>query len=264
MVLGQRPTLAAVASLARFSRSVQLFQDFRVEQTDPERFYSALAADSVAQLQTVCSLRDADVLDVGGGPGYFAAEFAKSGARYWPVEAQFSELFLHGRTPLPGTILGDGEHLPVKTGVIDIAYSSNVLEHVRQPWTMANEMVRVTKPGGIIYLSYTLWYGPWGGHETAPWHFLGGKQAAKRYEHKYGKPPKNLYGQSLFPITARAGINWAQRQRQADVLAIFPRYLPKFAFPVVHVPVLREFLTWNLVLILRKKPWDSHQVVHVS
>ena len=35
---------------ATLRRSVRLFSDFRVEQTDPARFYTALAADSVGQL----------------------------------------------------------------------------------------------------------------------------------------------------------------------------------------------------------------------
>ena len=38
-------------------------------------------------------------------------------------------------------------------------------------------MVRVTKPGGLVFVSYTVWWGPWGGHETAPWHYLGGRFA---------------------------------------------------------------------------------------
>ena len=57
---------------------------------------------------------------------------------------------------------------------VDVCYSSNVLEHVPDPWRMAEEMLRVTRPGGVAFISYTVWYGPWGGHETAPWHFLGG------------------------------------------------------------------------------------------
>ena len=35
---------------ADLRRSVRLFSDFRVEQSAPARFYSALAADSVGQL----------------------------------------------------------------------------------------------------------------------------------------------------------------------------------------------------------------------
>ena len=41
---------------------------------------------------------------------------------------------------------------------------------------MAEEMLRVTRSGGTVFLSYTVWFGPHGGHETAPWHFLGGRQ----------------------------------------------------------------------------------------
>src|SRR4051795_13519055 len=62
--------------------------------------------------------------------------------------------------------------LPFRDDAVDLCYSSNVLEHVPDPWRMAEEMLRVTRPGGVAFISYTSWYGPWGGHETAPWHFL--------------------------------------------------------------------------------------------
>lgn len=54
---------------ATLSRSVSLFQAFLHEQDDPERFYSVLAADSVAQLSRWVDLAGTTVLDVGGGPG---------------------------------------------------------------------------------------------------------------------------------------------------------------------------------------------------
>jgi hypothetical protein len=69
---------------------------------------------------------------------------------------------------------------------------------------MGDEMLRVCRPGGVIFYSYTLWYGPWGGHETAPWHYLNGRYAARRYERTTGHPPKNVYGQSLFPVSMAA------------------------------------------------------------
>ena len=58
-------------------RSVDLFRAFRVEQTDPDRFYGALAADSVALLRRWSTLDGATVLDIGGGPGYFADAFTR-------------------------------------------------------------------------------------------------------------------------------------------------------------------------------------------
>ena len=53
---------------------------------------------------------------------------------------------------------------------------------------MLAEMARVVRPGGLVYCSYTLWLSPWGGHETSPWHFLGGHRAARRYEQRHGHP----------------------------------------------------------------------------
>ena len=71
---------------------------------------------------------------------------------------------------------------------------------------MGREMLRVTRPGGLVVLSYTVWLGPFGGHETGPWHYLGGEYAARRYRRRHGKEPKNRFGDSLFPIGARDGI----------------------------------------------------------
>lgn len=78
---------ARLRRMATWSRAVKLFQDFRVEQTDPDRFYGTMAADSVAQLACLADLRGAHVLDVGGGPGYWAEEFERAGAAYTPLDA---------------------------------------------------------------------------------------------------------------------------------------------------------------------------------
>src|SRR5829696_3396698 len=131
---------------ASLSRSVSLFQAFLHEQDDPQRFYSVLAADSVAQLSHWVDLAGTTVLDVGGGPGYFADAFRGAGATYVGLEPDAGEMAARGE-PEPGTLRASGEQLPIRTGAVDVCYSSNVLEHVRNPETMADEMVRVTKPG---------------------------------------------------------------------------------------------------------------------
>ena len=232
-------------------RAWRLFRAFRVEQTDPDHFYGTLAADSVAQVQQFAGLSGAWVLDVGGGPGYFAQGFRAAGARYTALDADLGELSGLGE-PEPGTVLGSGMDLPFADGSFDVTYSSNVLEHVPDPWRMADEMVRVTKPGGLVFISYTLWWGPWGGHETAPWHYLGGHRAARRYARTHGHPPKNVFGESLFPVTAAAGIAWSRRREGVEVLAVMPRYLPRWSWWILKVPGLREVLTWNLAIVLRR------------
>ncbi|MEK7071253.1 MAG: class I SAM-dependent methyltransferase [Patescibacteria group bacterium] len=49
-------------------------------------------------------------------------------------------------------INGKGEALPFPDNSFDICYSSNVLEHVDDPKKVIAEMVRVTKPGGIVQI----------------------------------------------------------------------------------------------------------------
>ena len=101
--------------------------------------------------------------------------------------------------------------LPFRTGSVDICFSSNVLEHVPQPWTMADEMVRVTRPGGIVFLSYTTWLSPHGGHETSPWHYLGRPTGARPLpERVHGKPPKNVYGESMYAVYVHEALRWAR------------------------------------------------------
>jgi SAM-dependent methyltransferase len=246
-------SLAASARLAptgSLRRSVQLFRAFRLEQSRPDVFYGLLARDSVRELARFADLRDALVLDVGGGPGYFADAFAAVGARYAALDADAGELSAAGN-PGANTVMGSGLQLPVADGAVDIAYSSNVLEHVPDPVAMAQEMVRVTRSGGIVFLSWTTWFSPWGGHETSPWHFLGGTWAAERYTRRTGHRPKNDFGRSLFATHAGPMLGWARATPGADLVAAFPRYHPRWAHWVARVPGLRECAVWNMVLVLR-------------
>ncbi|MGH3459380.1 class I SAM-dependent methyltransferase [Aeromicrobium sp.] len=232
-------------------RSWRLLRAFRVEQSDPDHFYGTLAADSVGQVRSYAPLDRQWVLDVGGGPGYFAKAFRAAGARYTALDADLGEMSGRGQSEA-GTVLGSGMELPFADDSFDDTYSSNEHEHVRDPWRMADEMVRVTRSGGLVFLSYTLWWGPWGGHETSPWHYLGGGRAARRYERRHGHRPKNVFGTSLFAVTAATGLRWAQAQPRTVVVALVPRYLPRWLWWVVRVAGLREVVTWNLAIVMRK------------
>jgi SAM-dependent methyltransferase len=244
-------TAPAAPHRATLGRSVRLLRAFRREQTDPDYFYGLLARDTVAQLATYVQLRDASVLDVGSGAGYFTRALRAAGARCAGVECDAGELSAAGAPPR-GSILGSALRLPFRSGAVDVCFSSNVLEHVPEPWRMADEMVRVTRPGGIIYLSFTNWLSPWGGHETSPWHYLGGDLAARRYERKYGRPPKNRYGESLYAVSVADTLRWARTSRDAKIVDALPRYHPAWAKGVLRLPGLRELVTWNLALILRR------------
>ena len=233
-------------------RSVELFRAFRHEGTEPARFYGLLADDTVSDASRFCQLNGSTVLDVGGASGYVADAFRAAGSRALTVEYDVDQMNEHGRNLMDG-IIGDGCELPLATGSVDIGYSSNVLEHVVSHRRMLAEMVRVVSPGGVIYITFTNWLSPWGGHETSPWHYLGGEWAAKRFERKTGSPAKNRYGVSLFPLSVAEVLGWCRSCPDVIVLDAFPRYYPRWTKMLLKVPVLRELLTWNLVVVMRRK-----------
>jgi len=248
------------AQRATLARSVRLASEFRYEQSDPARFYGALAADTAAMVGDLWQGIHGEppigrtLLDVGGGPGYFATAFGDAGVRYVGVEPDPSEI--HAAGPAVGRGPGEfvrasGMALPFADDSVDICLSSNVAEHVPRPWQLGAEMLRVTRPGGLAVLSYTVWLGPFGGHEMGLTHYLGGERAAARYARKHGHPAKNNYGSSLFAVSATEGLNWAENTGAA--IAAFPRYHPRWAWWLTSVPALREFAVSNLVLVLQPR-----------
>jgi SAM-dependent methyltransferase len=231
-------------------RILRLFRLFRLEQSEPARFYRELAADSVAQVARYTDLPGRQVLDVGGGPGHFTTAFRGLGARCLLVEPVAAEL-MAGGAALSGAVRGDGMRLPVADDAVDVCFSSNVLEHVPDPDRMLAEMIRVTRPGGVIYLAFTNWYSPWGGHEMAPWHYLGAGYAERRYIRRNHRAPKNKPGTGLFPVHVGPTLRGIRSRGDVVVLDALPRYYPRWTRFVLAVPGLREIVTWNLLLVLR-------------
>ena len=155
------------------TRSIRLFRGFRTEGQDPESFYRLLGDDTVREISRYCQLTGARVIDIGGASGYVGDALMEAGASTLTVEYDWSQIVQHGRRLRHG-VQGDGRALPIFDAAFDVAYSSNVLEHVTDPERMLHEMVRTVTPGGIVFVTYTNWLSPWGGHETSPWHYLGG------------------------------------------------------------------------------------------
>jgi SAM-dependent methyltransferase len=255
------------AKHATLARSVRLLGQFRYERSDPACFYGPLAADTEAMVAALWSGANGDahpgsqpgihpggatVLDVGGGPGYFASAFTDAGWNYIGVEPDPSEMHAAGHLGRggPGSFVrASGLALPFADASVDVCLSSNVAEHVARPWRLGAEMLRVTRPGGLAILSYTVWLGPFGGHETGLWHYLGGARAAARYTRRHGHPPKNNYGSSLFAVSASEGLRWARST--GALIAAFPRYHPRWAWWLTTLPGARELAVSNLVLVLR-------------
>ena len=252
------PRTDIFARRATLRRSVRLLSEFRYEQPDPARFYGALAADTAAMVDDLwraCTANRrpaARCSTSAAGPGTSRRRLPTPGSGYIGVEpdptrdARGRPAFARGGRRSSGR---PGMALPFADDSVDICLSSNVAEHVPRPWQLGGEMLRVTRPGGLVVLSYTVWLGPFGGHEMGLTHYLGGARAAARYARKHGHPAKNNYGSSLFAVSAADGLDWAAST--GALVAAFPRYHPRWAWWLTSVPVLREFLVSNLVLVLR-------------
>jgi SAM-dependent methyltransferase len=232
-------------------RSVRLFRLFLSEQSDPEAFYAALADDAVAQVAEYDGLDGRTVVDVGGGGGWFTAAFRARGAHCYLFEPDPAELSLRGCAPA-GAVLADGYWLPVRDGSADVTFSSNVLEHVPDPMGLIEEMIRVTRPGGLVYLSFCNWYSPWGGHEMSPWHYLGAGYAERRYRRRHQGEPKHHRGGNLFAVHIGPTLRALRARPDVEIVAARPRYYPRWCAFLVRLPGLREIVTWNLMLIMRR------------
>jgi SAM-dependent methyltransferase len=233
-------------------RSARLFRLFLAEQTDPDRFYTALAEDAASQVEDYCELVGQTVLDVGGGPGYFTTAFRARGASCYLFELEPDEMRSRGEPP-GGSVIANGYWLPVRDGAADICLSSNVLEHVPDPTGLLDEMIRATRPGGLIYVSFTNWYSPWGGHEMSPWHYLGPGFAERRYARRHERAPKHQFGTSLFAVHVGATLRQLRSRSDVDLVDARPRYYPRWCRVLLLVPGLREVASWNLLLILRRR-----------
>ena len=183
------------------------------------------------------------------GPGYWADAFEAAGARYTPLDADAGELALHGR-PLPGTVMGDGQALPFRTRSFDLVYSSNVGEHVRHPWTMGDEMVWVCarRTGLLPYPSGT---------------DLGvGTKPRPGTTSTAGMPRRGIGADRVMSPRTSTGRPCSRcpwpREPMGQVAAERGRGGHHSAVPALEsfwtssLPVVREILTWNVALILRK------------
>ncbi len=134
---------------------------YRSEQTDPTPFYEFLAKDTLEQLAPYIpvTVEPLQFVDIGGGPGYLSEQVRLQGHRCLVVEYNESQLTLHEREA-HGAVIGDGQSLPLRSGFADVVHTSNVLEHVRHPEHLLDELCRVLRPGGVGYMSYTPWLSP--------------------------------------------------------------------------------------------------------
>lgn len=211
-------------------------------------FYAMQATDAIRwlQVQGVALGPGTRVLDLGCGHGVFGGELARMGCHVTFADEQNHLLPEHrGRPFLPINLDRDD---PAILGTHDVVVCSNVLEHLSRPRPFLQQASRLLAPGGRLYLSWTNWLSPWGGHEFSPFHYLGPSLGTRLYDHlgrsRFHEPGKNLFVTHIGEV-----LRWLEADGQLVVRAMAPRYYTELDW-ILRCPGLREFAAWNAALLL--------------
>lgn len=133
-------------------------------------------------------------LEIGSGFGILMHEVRSRGVDVYGIDPSPWKL-KHSRTLLgfggkANVVDGFGEDLPFADASFDYVYSTNVLEHVRDPERVVHEALRVLKPNGFMQFvvpNYGSW---WEGHYGILWPPNISPRLAKMYVRLWGKDPE--------------------------------------------------------------------------
>jgi 2-polyprenyl-3-methyl-5-hydroxy-6-metoxy-1,4-benzoquinol methylase len=214
-------------------------------------FYLLQTNDAIRWIQQsgVVFDKSLKVLDLGCGHGVFGLELLKRGcqvtfadAENWLIpeasHAEFHQINL------------DQDDI-ARLGKYDLVICSNVLEHLSNPDKFIATIDQILNVKGKLYLSWTNWLSPWGGHEFSPFHYLGTRRGHLFYDKIMKRRRKHTTYENLFPTYIGKTLKMIRQQSNLHLLKVVPRYYSEFSF-LMHIPGLREFLAWNCALLIDK------------
>ncbi|MDQ5895710.1 MAG: hypothetical protein QG596_1971 [Actinomycetota bacterium] len=101
-------------------------------------------------------MNEGSILDVGCGTGVLAGRLAAAGYEVTGVDPSEGMLsHVAGVAPRIEAVLGDATSLPFEDGRFDLTMCVAVMHHVADPGMVREslgEMVRVTRPGGLVLI----------------------------------------------------------------------------------------------------------------
>ena len=219
---------------------------------DDPVFYQMQAVDAIRWLEAKNVKLDAStrILDLGCGHGVFGAELVKKGCRVTFSDEEFALLPEIKESPYLKFNI-DGEDMAT-LGTYDLVVCSNVYEHLSKPKEFIASAHKMLAPGGQLYLSWTNWLSPWGGHEFSPYHYLGVGRGHLIFDRLTGRKRKHTPYQNLFPTYIGKTLAMIADNKHLETISVAPRYYTELGF-LMHIPVVREFLAWNCAMLIRRK-----------
>jgi SAM-dependent methyltransferase len=227
---------------------LEMLRLFLAEQRDPLPYHKRLARDTIASLPF--ELSGSLVVDLGCGPGHYTRAMRAAGAVVFPLDLDPDEFGLPGGPP-GGEALASGMAIPLRDRSVDGVLTSNMIEHTPEPTAVIAEIERIVRPGGWIWLSWTNWYSPWGGHDVSPYHYLGPRLGLKVHRAIRHADPKNVPLHSLYPLHVGPTIRMLRSRPRLRILDVAPRYYPSQRW-ILRIPGLREVVTWNCRVIAQR------------
>ncbi len=257
---------------------------------DPTRFseweYSR-AADVVQAYGPECELLGRHVLDLGTGLGgklAYYQELGPASITTVDIRPDFSaaaRAFVTARGVAAGArfVVADAARLPFDDEVFDVVISNETFEHIQQPLPALQEVARVTRSGGWVFISFPPYYAPWGAHLNnwiaLPWvqvffsertlinAVVSLEEQLQVNRRLMPEARLDLRGCETLPH-----INKMTLSRFEALLSRTPLQLVRRTFfgpewrwqpwycrlvqPLTRVPVLREMFTSHAVYVLRK------------
>lgn len=99
---------------------------------------------------------EARVIEVGSGAhGLIFCFGARNGIGIDPLAVSYRHLFPRWQTKAT-TIAAVGERLPFRDQSFDVVLCDNVVDHAESPRGIAAELVRILKPGGLLYFTVNI------------------------------------------------------------------------------------------------------------
>jgi 2-polyprenyl-3-methyl-5-hydroxy-6-metoxy-1,4-benzoquinol methylase len=215
-----------------------------------KRREKALKIESVLRDFSGKPIENLAILDVGVGTGeiidYFSQKNATQGVDIQDQRTSRNSPFQ----------LVAAEQLPFAENFFDIVISNHVIEHVRSPEAHLNELHRVLKPGGIVYLATPNYFFPKETHFKL-WllHYFPGKIYFS-VATKLGRPAERFWIFSPFQLkrlTAKA--NFQTIDYTGRILAHPGRFNAKSECPIGIGSLLGGALKWispTMIQVLKR------------
>jgi SAM-dependent methyltransferase len=183
------------------------------------------------------------VLDLASGDGGYSGALAEAGGRVVSID-------LHQPTVrLSAFARANAMELPFASQSVDLVFCASLVEHVPDPAALLREIRRVLAPDGIAYLSFPPFYSPVGGHQFKPYHLLGERWALRLSSYRTASFSTGFDGFGLYPLSIR-GIRKLIPESGLEIRHQSTRFWP---VDVSRIPLLGEFLTWHVQLLLGRQ-----------